>query len=267
VPTDQTTTRDRLSLGALRFDSLTAGDVVEAISRDLERGVGGTVITPNVDILRQCETSPVLAELVNGASMVVADGMPVVWASHIAGSPLPERLAGSDLVPLVVEQCARTDRRICFFGGGETVAAAAAARFASGFAAHRRPVAVTPPHVSGGFDDAAIDEFARMLQRNGCDVVFLGLGFPKQERLMLELSRRLPGTWFLGVGAALDFEAGRISRAPQVMRKVGLEWLFRLAMEPRRLYRRYLVEDGPFLVRFLGRLAVTRVRPRQLIAE
>jgi N-acetylglucosaminyldiphosphoundecaprenol N-acetyl-beta-D-mannosaminyltransferase len=95
------------------------------------------------------------------------------------------------------------------------------------------------------------------------DVVFVGLGFPKQENLIAAFADRLPSTWWLGCGAALPFAAGALKRAPAWMRRFGLEWFFRLVSEPRRLFRRYVREDAPFAVVLLTRALLTRLRPSQ----
>ena len=208
-------------------------------------GTGGWVVTPNLDILRQCAHDPRLADMVRSADLIVADGMPLIWASRLQRTPLPSRVAGSNLVPLVSERAARQGLSIYLLGGNAGTAERAAGVLAQRFPGLRIAGTYCPPF---GFerDDQELARIAQRLEEASPDIVFVGLGFPKQEKLIERLRTALPAAWWLGVGVSFSFVAGEIARAPAWIQRSGLEWMHRLTQEPRRLARRYLVDDIPF---------------------
>ncbi|MFI7452652.1 WecB/TagA/CpsF family glycosyltransferase [Nonomuraea sp. NPDC049714] len=238
---------------------MTEGEVAGWVEGELAAGRGGHIVTPNVDICRAVAGDAALRELVNGAEVVVADGMPLVWASRLLGTPVPERVTGADLIWSLSDRAARCGWPVYLLGGPPGVAAAAAAELASRHPGLRVCGVDAPPY---GFDATARGRrrARRKVVEARPSLVFVGLGFPRQDLLIGELRRELPGAWFVGCGAAIGFAAGTVSRAPGWMRGAGLEWLFRLACEPGRLARRYLVDGVPFALRLLLSSAVTRLR-------
>lgn len=247
----------RIPVGALAFDPVTEDEVIARVFAALDRGDGGWISTPNVDILRRSAEDAEIRRLISAADMVVADGAPVVWAAKLGGRPLPERVAGSALLWSMTAAAAERERGIYLLGGEPGVADLAAAqlrRHAPGL------------HVTGTFappwgfesDPDQMDAIRGRLVRADPDVVFVGLGCPKQERLIAALAPELPRTWWIGCGAALAFAAGELRRAPVWMQASGLEWVHRMAAEPRRLVRRYLVDDAPYALRLLARSALSR---------
>jgi N-acetylglucosaminyldiphosphoundecaprenol N-acetyl-beta-D-mannosaminyltransferase len=183
-----------------------------------------------------------------GARLVVADGMPLIWASRLRGTPLPERVAGSNLIWSLTAGAARSGASIFLLGGNPGAAEACAERMRTEFPEVRIAGCMAPPH---GFekDDRAIDEIVATLRAAAPEIVYLALGFPKQEELALQLAPHLPTTWFVGVGISFSFVSGEVQRAPRWMQAAGLEWIHRLAQEPRRLFRRYVVDGLPFAAR------------------
>lgn len=247
-------THDRVTIDGVAFDPVTEAAAVDFVMSSSHAGRGGCLITPNVDILRQLRR-PALAPIATQARLVVADGMPVVWASRLLGSPLPERVTGASLIWTLSRGAAANDRSIFLLGGDEGVAEQAAARLTADVPGLRVAGTHYPPY---GFERdpqlrAAIDD---ALDAARPDVVFVGLGFPKQEKLMIELAERFPAIWFVGCGASIAFAAGAVPRAPMWAQRSGLEWLYRLAQEPRRLARRYLVDDIPYTAGLLARAAL-----------
>lgn len=244
------------------MDVVTEREVVEWVGGALERGVGGRIVTPNVDICRAVRRDPRLLGLVESAEIVVADGMPLVWASRLAGTPLPERVTGADLIWSLSELAASRGWPIYLLGGPQGVAARAAGQLVE-----RHPGLVVcgvdaPPY---GFDacDGGREKVRRKVVGAGPRLVFVGLGFPRQDRLIAELRRELPDAWFVGCGAAIAFAAGTVRRAPVWMRRAGLEWAFRLVSEPGRLARRYLVHDLPFATALLTSTLLRRLTTAQ----
>lgn len=254
----------RVLVGGVGFDPLTEDEVAEWVEAELAAGRGGHIVTPNVDICQAVAEDVALRELVDGAEVVVADGMPLVWASRLLGTPVPERVTGADLIWSLSDRAARCGWPVYLLGGPPGVAAAAAVELVSRHPRLRVCGVDAPPY---GFDATA--QGRRRARRKVVAarprLVFVGLGFPRQDLLIGELRRELPGTWFVGCGAAIDFAAGTVSRAPRWMRQAGLEWLFRLACEPGRLARRYLVDDAPFALRLLLTSVAARLRRRSAL--
>ncbi|PZG03146.1 glycosyltransferase [Nonomuraea aridisoli] len=237
-------------VGGVAVDAVAEYDVVRWVEAALEAGRGGRIVTPNVDICRAVARDSTLRELVRSAEIVVADGMPLVWAARLLGRPVPERVTGADLLWSLSGLAARRGWPVHLLGGPPGAAAGAASTLSRRFPGLRVSGVSAPPY---GFD-ATAEGRARVRREVVAArprIVFVGLGFPRQDRLADELREDLPDAWFLGCGAAIAFAAGTLPRAPEWMRRAGLEWAFRLACEPRRLTRRYLVNDLPFAARLL----------------
>jgi N-acetylglucosaminyldiphosphoundecaprenol N-acetyl-beta-D-mannosaminyltransferase len=212
-----------------------------------QAGRGGWILTVNTDILRRLKRSPSYADLVSSATLRVADGMPLVWASFFSGDRFPERVAGSDLVNELANAAAFEGRGIYLIGGSGQSAFKTASLLAG-----RHPsaqiVGVDVPPLGFESQPGYIRDLQDRLLAAAPDLVFVALGSPLQDRLIARLQPTLPVTWFIGVGIAFSYEAGEVRRAPALMRAVGLEWAYRLVQEPRRLARRYLIDDLPFAV-------------------
>jgi N-acetylglucosaminyldiphosphoundecaprenol N-acetyl-beta-D-mannosaminyltransferase len=240
----------RIEIMGMEVDCLSEDGVVDRVHVALDRGCGGWVITPNLDHLHTFRGDAAVRRMFARADIVVADGMPLVWASRLLGAPLPERVAGSDLIWSLTEQAAVRGRSIFLLGGAPGACDEAALRLRDAFPELRVAGTLCPPH---GFERERgwHSRIVAELERTQPDIVYVGLGFPKQERLIGELRSQFPRTWFLGIGISISFVAGEVSRAPRWMQRSGLEWLHRLAQEPRRLVRRYLLIGIPFAARLL----------------
>jgi len=241
----------QVSIDDVSFDALREHEVVAHVFDALSRGEGGNLITPNVDILRQLRR-PQLRELAEQAELVVPDGMPIVWASRLRGEELPERVTGSSLIWSLSRAAAATDRSLYLLGGAEGIAERAAQRLQEEVPDLGIAGWDCPPF---GFeaDDAQLGDTVDAVVEARPDLVFVALGFPKQEKLMVRLREHLPNTWFIGCGGTLTMVAGEVSRAPEWIQRSGLEWVHRLAMEPRRMAKRYLVHDLPYAAGLMAR--------------
>ncbi len=346
----------RVTVAGVNFDPITEADAVDRVRAAMRAGIGGRIVTPNVDILRLAARDEALRAYINAADLVVADGMPVVWASrlhHGRDGRLPERVAGADLIWSLSRACAIDRRRVFLIGGvpptpaprpadipaelpdnGLIITAQAYAAGPATDAAGRvegtaggpddapgpahgavslgQDAALTAQDAAGIGHDAAgighdadaardwraarelpggagraaavlttrypgllvagavsppfgfLDDPARLERLRAAviaarpDLVFVGLGFAKQERVIELLTPHLPQAWFLGCGAAIDFVDGDQRRAPEWMRRRGLEWAHRLAREPGRLAGRYLRHDMPYALGMLARAATRR---------
>lgn len=255
----------RLRVGRLWVDVLTREGALDAIAALVEGGDGGSVFTPNVDHVVTAEHDATFRAAYDSASLSLADGAPVVWASRLLGAPVPEKLSGSDMLLPVARLAAERGWRVYLLGGGPGAAAEAARRLT-------RDHGVTIVGVDDGFvprhaDPARDAPVIARIQAARPDLVFVALGAPKQE---LFIARALPDiapAVCIGVGASLDFLAGTVRRAPAWMSRLGFEWLFRLAQEPRRLWRRYLVQDPQFALVVLRTLRSPRAdRVREAVS-
>jgi N-acetylglucosaminyldiphosphoundecaprenol N-acetyl-beta-D-mannosaminyltransferase len=254
--------RRRVDLMGLPVDQLTEVATIETVMDAVQAGRGGCLFTPNLHHMQAFANGSdgavyELSSQLPGARLVVADGMPLIWASRLRGTPLPERVAGSNLIWSLTAAAAREGASIFLLGGNPGAAEACAQRMRDDYRGVRIAGLTAPPP---GFenDGRALAEIVGTLRATAPDIVYLALGFPKQEKLALALARELPATWFVGVGISFSFVCGEVRRAPRWMQAAGLEWLHRLMQEPRRLFRRYVIDGLPFAARMFVHALRTR---------
>jgi N-acetylglucosaminyldiphosphoundecaprenol N-acetyl-beta-D-mannosaminyltransferase len=220
------------------FDNVTTAQTVSLIEDMVESRQPHHLVTANVDFLVQSVHDVELHRILTDAHLVLCDGMPLVWASRLLGTPLPERVAGSDLVPLLIETAVRRQFRVFFLGGSPEIAAQAVANLK-----RKHPQVVIAGHYSppvASLFEMDHAEICRQIREAKPDLLFVSFGCPKQEKWIAMHYRDLGVPVSVGVGATIDFLAGKVLRAPRWMRATGTEWLFRLAQEPRRLFKRYM---------------------------
>lgn len=249
----------RVTLTGVEIDAITEAEAINRVAAALAVGDGGRIITPNLDQLRLSDQRPELRRLYDATDLVLADGMPLIWAARLQGTPLPERVAGSNLVWSMAALAASSGAPLFLLGGNPGSAETAAAKLVQRDPPLKIAGTYCPPF---GFEDdpAELPKMRAMVAASGARVVFVGLGYPKQEHLISELMTDLPGVWFLGCGVSISFIAGDVARAPRWMQRTGLEWLHRLQQEPRRLARRYLRDDPPFALKLFAAALMTRLR-------
>jgi N-acetylglucosaminyldiphosphoundecaprenol N-acetyl-beta-D-mannosaminyltransferase len=208
------------------------------------------VVTPNSDHIVRLERDEEFRAAYAHADVVTADGMPLVWASRLLREPLKERVTGADLMPRLCKEAAEHGLKVFILGGKPGIPEEAARRLQAAFPGLIVAGTCSP---SFGFeqDPAENDAIVRLVSSSEADLVFVGLGSPKQEFWMHRNLGRFDSGVFLGIGAAVDFCAGKVRRAPPWMQKAGFEWLYRWTQDPLRLTKRYLA-DLYFLV-VLGR--------------
>jgi N-acetylglucosaminyldiphosphoundecaprenol N-acetyl-beta-D-mannosaminyltransferase len=247
--------RPRVQIGDLWFDALTESEVIEVVCEAWAAGQGGSIVTVHTDMARAAAREPALTELVATGSLVVADGMPLVWAARAAGNVLPERVAGSSLIFSLSAAAAAEKRSVFLLGGADGVPEKAAQALIARAPGLRIAGTDSPPFGFDQTDEGAQQAIAAVVAA-APDLVFVGLGFPRQERLIERLRKALPSAWYVGCGGGIPMAAGVVRRASPAMQRLGLEWLHRLIMEPRRLARRYLRDDLPFALALLARSAI-----------
>jgi N-acetylglucosaminyldiphosphoundecaprenol N-acetyl-beta-D-mannosaminyltransferase len=227
----------------------TVTDVVGSIT---DRGLEGVlVVIANVHSVMTSRRDPALAKTLAGADVVTPDGVPLVWALKASGHSTASRVTGIDVMTGAFDAGRSSDLRHFLYGSTESTLDAMVTNLSSQFPG-ARIVGVLSPHFRELTDDE-LDGHAALISDSGADVVWVGLGMPKQEEWMARMRPRLPGTSLVGVGAAFDWLAGTMPMAPQWMRDRGLEWLFRLVLEPRRMWRRYVYNNPAFLMLLIRR--------------
>ncbi len=218
-----------------------------------------TIVTVNAAILVMMRSDPALAAACRAADLVVADGVPVVWASRLAGARLPARVAGVDLMAWLLEAAWRHRLPVFFLGAREEVVRALVERCEREYPG--LPVAGWRDGYFGRERDA---EVVDQIRRSGAAMLFVGMPSPFKEIWCERHRAELGVPVILGVGGSFDVLAGFVRRAPRTMQRAGLEWLWRLLMEPRRLWRRYLVTNTVFVWRVVAE-AARRWWPRRAL--
>lgn len=241
----------------MRFARVGQQALLDHLFSELGAGRGGWVVTANLDFLRRHAEDPAARALYGAADLCVADGRPLVWSLAALGAAT-EQVAGSTLVWALAARAAREGRSLYLLGGTPS-ANEGAARVWCERHPELRVCGRSSPRVSSPPTEAEVAALRDELVRARPDVVLVGLGSPKQEELIRALRPALPATWMIGVGVSFSFVAGELARAPVWMQRAGLEWTHRLAQEPGRLARRYLVHDLPFALRLAGHVAARAV--------
>ena len=250
----------RVDIDGLLFDdvtmeSATARIVELAKMRDKAR----YVCTGNLDHLAMASTDAEFRAVYQAADLVVADGAPLVWLSRLSGDPLPERVAGSDLFWTLGKASAETGITLFFLGGVEGAADAAKAELEKRYPGVKVVGTYCPP-----FETFATEEeqarIASKVKAAKPDVLLVAFGAPKQEKWIAKNKDKLGVPVSIGVGGSFEMAAGMLKRAPVWMQRVGLEWAYRFAQQPRRLFDRYIVRDIPHLAKATVKTAIARGR-------
>lgn len=229
--------RPPLAILGVPFDPLTTDETVALIARMVASASPHYLATANVDFVVQAFEDVELRRILFDAHAVLCDGMPLVWASRKLGNPLPERVTGSDLVPRLLLEAEQRGWRVYFLGGTESSVAAAAENTRRKHPQLQLVGAYSPPFKP--LLDMDHDDLIRRIHEAKPDLLFVAFGCPKQEKWINMHYRRLGVPVSIGVGATIDFLAGTVRRAPVWMQKTGLEWIYRMLQEPRRLVKRY----------------------------
>lgn len=236
----------RINILDIPIDNISAIDLLEQL-RD-----GGVVFTPNVDHLVKLQKDQEFYRVYQDADYRVCDSQLIIYASHFLGQPIKEKVSGSDLFPAFYYRYS-SDKSVKIFllGGLEGVATKARRRINAKVGRNMVIGSYSPPL---GFENNPVEcqKIIDIINTSGATVLAVGVGAPKQEKWIGKYRSSLPKiTTFFAIGATIDFEAGNLQRAPAWMSSAGLEWLYRLVLEPGRLWRRYLVEDLGFFALIL----------------
>jgi N-acetylglucosaminyldiphosphoundecaprenol N-acetyl-beta-D-mannosaminyltransferase len=255
---DNTSTRT-VVLHGVPFQAISEQETCDWILRGLRDGRGGFVITANLDHLYRSQRDATYRSIMDEASIIVADGMPLIWASRLQGNPLPERVAGSTMCSTLARELGKAQRSLYLLGGNPGVAEQAAEILEQNYPG-LRVVGTCCPEFGFDKDPKSMDRILQHLLETQPDMVYVALGSPKQEILISQFRSKLPKTWWMGIGISLSFITGDVKRAPEWMQRIGIEWIHRLSQEPGRLAKRYLLHGVPFAIELLTVSAWKRLR-------
>jgi len=251
---DRIRARDILGIPIAMTDYGGAMNVMDAM---IERREPGYVIAAAVHVVMVGQDDAAVRAALLGSTLTVPDGMPVVWAANWLGENLPDRVYGPELMRRYNDRCSERGHRVWLYGGRDQ---GSLAQLALSIRQKHPGINVvggySPPfrRLTDDEEDAIVDQ----INEAAPDVLWVGIGVPKQEKWMARMRSRLDVPVMCGVGAAFDFHAGRVSQAPDWMQERGLEWTYRIAQEPRRLLPRYLYYNPRFLAAIGGQLVRER---------
>ena len=245
----------------IRVDAVQIDDVVRQMEAWIQnRESGHFIAVTGMHGVTEAQHDPEFAEILNSASLVVPDGYPLVLLGRWRGFPLKRRVYGPELLETFCAAATHKSYRHFFYGGAPNVASDLAQIFAQRYPNLQVAGTYCPPFRPLSAEED--QELIQLIEQSNPDVLWVGLSTPKQEHWMSEHRNKLRVPVMVGVGAAFDFHTGRVAQAPKWMREHGLEWLFRLAREPRRLWRRYLLFGSQFVWLVLLELLGLRKFPR-----
>ncbi len=216
-----------------------------------------TVVAANVHVVTEAALHPSYAAAIADADLIVPDGMPLVWASRLLGGNISDRCYGPTLMAKTLDQFQGSETTHYFYGSTPEVLENLQKRVEIQWPKATVVGTCSPPF--GAFDDAVEHSNIEQINASGAAFVWLGMGCPKQEQWMLRYSKRLNCRVVVAVGAAFDFHAGTLRQAPGVIQRMGMEWAYRLLMEPRRLWRRYCFRNPYFILTFIAQLIRQRL--------
>lgn len=224
------------------INNVTMSETVEVIEQMIAANKRSYIVAINVDVVMKIEDDPYLKKVVDSADMVLVDGKPLVWISKMHGKPLKAKISGSDLVPLLCEVAAEKGYKIFIIGGKDGIAAQAKEKLESKHPKIQIVGTYAPPF---GFekDEKELNDINQMISDAKPDLLIACFGCPKQEKWIYENIGKYDAKVSVCAGATVDFLAGNVKRAPHWMSEHGLEWFYRFLQEPKRMFKRYFVDD------------------------
>ena len=230
-------------MGRIRFlntvvDNITMEEAVQRIDELISQRNSAYVVTPNLDHIVIMEKDKEFHEIYNNADLVVTDGKPLIWISKLLGTPIKEKISGSDLFPKMCSMCANRGYSIFILGAAEGVADKAAENLKASYSELNIVGTYSPPI---GFENNEIElkKIASLIEQTRPDVLAVSLGSPKGEKFIYRHLKEYNIPLSISIGATIDFEAGNVKRAPKWMADHGFEWLYRITQDPKRLIKRY----------------------------
>lgn len=233
---------NKVKLLNVTVDNLIMDEAVEKLDQLINNGKYNYVVTPNVDHIVKLDSDEEFQKVYRNADLVLTDGMPLIWISKLMGNKIKEKISGSDFFPKVCQLAASKKYTLFLLGAAEGIAEIAAENIKNKYEGIRIVGTYSPKY---GFenDEAEINNIIRIVNKAKPDILAVGVGAPKQEKFIYKYKEELKVPVSLAIGATIDFEAGNVQRAPRWMQNIGLEWFYRLCKEPKRMFKRYLIDD------------------------
>ncbi|MBE5881057.1 MAG: WecB/TagA/CpsF family glycosyltransferase [Lachnospiraceae bacterium] len=232
----------RMQFMNTEVDNITMQEALDAIENLIGQKKNAYVVTPNVDHIIKLEHDKEFKEVYDNADLILVDGKPLLWFAKWYKTPIVEKISGSDLFPKVCEMAAKKNFTMFFFGAAEGVADKAAENLKKKYSGLQVVGTYSPPL---GFEKKPeeLQKAINLVRQASPDILIAALGSPKQEKFVYKYRDELQVPVSLGLGASIDFEAGNVKRAPKWMSNAGLEWFYRLLKEPKRMFKRYIIDD------------------------
>lgn len=234
--------RNRIKFLNTYIDNITFDEAIEEIDFLIKENKNSYFVTPNVDNIVNIEKDPYLKEIYQNADLILTDGKPLIWISKLLKTPIKEKISGSDIFPRICELSAKNGYKIFLLGADVGVAEIAANKLTKKYNGLKIVGTYSPPY---GFEnnEIEINKIINIIKYAKPDILIIGFGSPKQEKFIYKYKDILNVPLSAGLGASIDFEAGKIKRAPKWMQNCGLEWFYRFLKEPKRLFKRYFIND------------------------
>lgn len=235
----------KATICGIDIDNVSLSETLNLIFACLDKRKPAYIVTPNVDHIVKLQKDRGFRKVYNDALLALPDGMPILWAAKFLGTPLKEKISGSDLFPTLCAISADKGYKLFFLGGREGAAEKAAEVLRDKYPKIQIVGTYCP---SFGFERNSLEnaKIIKMIKDAATDILFVGLGAPKQEKWIFQFKDQYEAPLSLGIGVSFEFIAGLVKRAPLWMQQLGFEWLWRLLMEPGRLWKRYLIDDLKF---------------------
>ena len=236
----------RITMMGCQIDNLSMEETLQTVEGFIQSGKPHQHVVVNVDKLVKAERDAELRRIINECALINVDGMPVVWASRLLGKPLKERVAGVDLFEALMRRSAAKGWRVYLLGAREEVVSEVKSLYEIKY-----PGLVVAGYRNGYWSEAEEPGVVADIAAARADLLFVAISSPKKEHFLGQYQDQMKIPFAMGVGGTFDVAVGRVKRAPVWMQKSGLEWFYRFLQEPRRMFRRYFIEDMTFFRLFL----------------
>lgn len=227
------------------IDNVTMDEAIQHIEFCIKNKTIGQVITPNVDQIVRIEWDEYFRKICDSCELLLVDGHPLLWTAKFYGRPFKEKICGSDLVPKLCEISAQKGYSVFLLGAAPGVAQTAADNLQKLYPDLRVAGVYSPP-IGFEKDKNELDKINDILRKSKADLLFVGMGVPKQDIFIYENKEKYEIPMSFSIGGTIDFIAGVQKRAPMWIRRIGFEWFYRLINDPKRMFKRYVIDDSAF---------------------